>query len=230
MRIYPEVFKVMQELNQSMKDKEFTGRIADGGASLVFLMSMVANAGDGDHVEIGTLFGASAIAVALVKRKLGLEGEVYCIDPYDAEKREEDIRIIDPTTGQPKEDQSLLVATPEELRKNAKLFDVKLNLIQKYSDPWPEELEENNFVTAYIDGDHMRDMPYKDFENVSKRTSDYIGFDNYEEGYPDVFHGVNKIIHENEDWSIFYKNGIFLSLRRRLPSRKFGPIAPVTAF
>lgn len=37
----------------------------------------------GDHVEIGTLHGASAIAVALAKKMAGVPGEVYCIDPLD---------------------------------------------------------------------------------------------------------------------------------------------------
>ncbi len=229
MKIYPESFEIIKEINQKLKEGSFEGRVADNGVNLVFLTSMIANAGNGDHVEIGTLFGASAIAVALIKKKLELEGDVYCIDPYDAEQRSADTRLVDTKDGVDSEDQSFLNATPEALRKNAKLFDVKLTLIQKSSDPWPEELKDNHFASAYIDGNHLYDMPYKDFMNVSERTSDYIGFDNYEEGYPDVLGGLNKALNESEDWVLFYKNASFAALRRRLPPRGQMSKAPVTA-
>ena len=224
MKIYPESFEIIKELNEALKNETFEGRIADNGASLIFVTSMVANAGDGDHVEIGTLFGASAIAVALMKKKLGLKGDVYCIDPYDADTRKKNVQIASE-----KVDPALLSATPKAVKANAKLFDVELTLIQKHSDPWPERLKDNHFVTAYIDGDHLNDMPYKDFVNLSERTSDYIGFDNYEEGYVDVLGGFNKILSENIDWVLYYKNATFAALRRRLPPRGTEAKAPVTA-
>lgn len=227
MRIYPEAFEVIKEFNDALKDKTFEGRVADNGVNLVFLMSMIANAGDGDHVEIGTLFGASAIAAALIKKKLELGGDVYAIDPYNEEVRTKDVRMQAPD-GTIKDDPALLNGTPQALKKNAKLFGVEIKLIQKPSDPWPKELEKNAFVSAYVDGDHLHDMPYKDFVNLGERVSDYIGFDNYEEGYPDVLGGVNKALAENENWVLFYKNASFLALRRRLPNRG-NPGAPVTA-
>ena len=225
MKIYPESFEVIKELSKALQDKKFEGRIADTGINLVFLTSMVANAGDGDHIEIGTLFGASAIAAAMIKKKLGLKGEVYGIDPYDDKVRKESIAMLND------EPNELLVGNLKAVHKNAKLFDVKVNIIKKYADPWPKELKDNIFVSAYIDGDHMNDMPYTDFKNLSERVSDYIGFDNYEEGYPDVVGGANKAISESEDWVLFYKNGSFLSLRRRLPPRGAeGGKAPLTSF
>ena len=229
MRIYPESFEVIKQVNDKLKAGTFQGRVADNGVNLVFLMSMVANAGDGDHVEIGTLFGASAIVAALIKKELGLEGDVYCIDPYDDKARSADIKMVDAKSGERSEDQSLLNGTPEAVRANAKLFDVKLKLVQAYSDPWPDELKDNTFASAYIDGDHLHDMPYKDFMSLSERTSDYIGFDNYEEGYPDVLGGLNKVLNENKDWVLFYKNATFAALRRRLPPRGAGAASPVTS-
>ncbi len=224
MRIYPESFEVLKELNEALKTKKFKGRVADSGINLVFLTSMVANAGDGDHLEIGTLFGASAIAVALIKKKLSLKGDVYCIDPYDDETRTKEIEMLN------KENSDLLNGNPKALHKNAKLFEVKLKLIQEYSDPWPKELKENTFVSAYIDGDHRHNMPYKDFTNLSEHVTDYIGFDNYEEGYSDVLGGVNQILGENEDWVLFYKNASFLAMRRRLPPRgAAGGQTPITS-
>ena len=219
MRIYPESFEVIKELNEALKNKKFEGRVADNGVNLIFLASMVANAGDGDHIEIGALFGASAIIVALMKKKLGIKGDVYCIDPYDAEERTKEIAILNKDKGGPAINQEHLCATPEALKANAALFDIDLKLIHANSDPWPDKLKDNVFVTAYVDGDHRHDTPYKDFVNLSERVSDFIGFDNYEEGYPDVMGGVNKAMAENENWVLFYKNATFAALRRRFPSR-----------
>ncbi len=71
-------------------------------------------------------------------------------------------------------------------------------------------------------------MPHKDYLNMRGRVESYIGFDNYEEGYPDVMGGVNQAISEAEDWMLFYKNGSFAALRRRLPGRGLEN-TPITA-
>ena len=94
------------------------GRAADGGISLPFLISMAQQAGDGDHVDIGSLYGASAIGVALMKKELGLKGDVYCIDPYDTEKRD---RTVLAASDNLKGDVS---ASAEALLANAEHFDV----------------------------------------------------------------------------------------------------------
>lgn len=223
MKIYKESFDILKEMNQTLLDGKFEGRIADNGVNLVFLASMVASAGDGDHVEIGTLFGASAIVAALIKKELGLSGDVYCIDPYDDETRQKSVQTVKPEMA------DMLSGSPEALRKNAKLFDVELKLIEEYSDPWPKQLEGNTFATAYIDGEHLADMPHKDFVNLSERTSDFIGFDNYEEGYPDVIGGFNKAILESSDWVLYYKNASFAAMRRRLPPRGQGSQTPIAS-
>src|SRR5574342_461649 len=46
----------------------------------VILAQTVINAGNGDHLEIGSLFGGSAILSALVKKNFSLQGNIYCID------------------------------------------------------------------------------------------------------------------------------------------------------
>jgi len=219
LKIYPEAFEAVKEF--ASKGNEFEGRVADQGINLVLLASMVANAGDGDHVEIGTLFGASAITVGIMKRILGLKGDIYCIDPYEPEERAKNVSMK-------KGDQTLLSASPKALLKNAELYDLEIKLIQEYSDPWPEELKDNTFATSYIDGDHVHDMPYTDFLNLRGRTESYIGFDNYEEGYPDVIGGVNRVLSEDKDWVLWYKNSTFVALRRRLPGRNMGN-TPITA-
>ena len=187
------------------------GRAADGGISLPFLISMAQQAGDGDHVDIGSLYGASAIGVALMKKEAGLEGDVYCIDPYNTEKRDQVVHAAG-------EMQSDVSASAEALMANAEQFEVELKLVQAVSDPWPEELEDNTFVSAYIDGDHVGNAPTRDFENLRGRVSGYIGTDNFEEEYPDV---VKSMLYaaDSEDWFILYKNIIFIAIRRIIPMR-----------
>jgi len=191
--------------------KEIKGRAADGGISLPFLAAMVEAAPDGDHVDIGSLFGASAIVVALMKKELGHKGKVYCIDPYDEEERKTQARVnLIP--------EELLSASPEALMENAKHFDVELKLIRGKSYPWPEELKDTVFVTAYIDGDHIGDAPGNDFENLQGRVTNYIGTDNYEEEYADVVNAMWKAMN-NDDWFLYYKNLTFVALRRILSCR-----------
>ena len=120
---------------------ERSGRAADGGISLPFLISMAQMAGDGDHVDIGSLYGASAIGVALMKKETGQEGGVYCIDPYDNEKRDQTVHAAGPIEGE-------VSASAEALLANAEHFEVELKLLQVVSDPWPEELKDNTFVSG----------------------------------------------------------------------------------
>lgn len=213
LRITPTAVKIAMKVA-----KEIKGRAADNGIALPFVAAMVEAAPDGDHIDIGSLYGASAIAAALMKKELGHKGKIYCIDPYDDTEREAKVYRTAAIT----DDQ--LCGSPEELMENAEHFDVELEFIRKPSHPWPEELKDNTFVTAYIDGDHLGDGPWNDFENLRGRVTDYIGCDNYEEEYADVVHAMWKAM-DTEDWFLFYKNITFVALRRILPHRS-DPIAP----
>jgi hypothetical protein len=190
MRIHPVAISSAVNVMENMTD-----RVADNGISLPWVGAMVAAAGDGDHVEIGSLNGASAITAALVKKELGYSGKVYCIDPY--EPRDEK---IGGSEGPMPPD--ILNGSPEKLKKNADAFGVELTLIQKKSQPWPKELDKINFVSAFIDGEHIYDTPWLDFKECAARTSGYISLDNYEEGYPSVIEAVNKALSEmGREWS-----------------------------
>jgi predicted O-methyltransferase YrrM len=193
------------------------GRTADNGISLPWLGSMVATAGPGDHLDIGSLFGASAITAALVKKELGHKGKVICLDPY--EPRDPEIGANMPP--------EKLNGSPEALMANAEAFGVELELIQKRSQPWPEELEDAVFSSAFIDGDHIKPNPWLDFEECAKRTTGFIGFDNFEEEYGDVMDAVYKAM-QTKEWFLHYKNHIFVSLRRTLPRRSEGAPLHVT--
>ena len=202
MRIHPVAVEVSENVIKNME-----GRAADQGISLPTIGSTVALAGDGDHLDIGSLFGASALVAAMVKKELKLGGDVICLDPYIPR---------DPSIaggGMPPE---LLDGNPEALMRNAEKFEVELKLIQKPSQPWPQELKDAQFSSALIDGDHINDAPWLDFQEVSQRCDGYICIDNFEEGYPDVTKAINKI-HESPDWFLHYKNYVCGVFRRKLP-------------
>ena len=207
-----EVILAFRKSDSSQAGGILFGRAADSGWSLPWLACMVAQAGDGDHVDIGTLFGASAITAALVKKRLGKAGTVYCVDPFEERK------MVLWRTEIPPEERA---GTPEHLMENAAKMGVELKLVQKRSYPWPEELNASAFSSAYIDGDHRKDAPFRDFRSLAIRVTKYIGFDNYEEGFPDVMNAFHRSLHTG-DWSCFFKNGGFAALRRKIydPERK----------
>lgn len=215
MKIYPEAIDATKEVV-----KNLNGRTADGGISLPWLGSMVATAGPGNHLDIGSLFGASAITAALVKKKLGHEGKIYCLDPY---LPREDIawgggKPIPPEVRD---------GSPEQLMANAEKFGVELELVQAKSQPWPKELDQVVFSSVFIDGDHRGDTPWLDFLESSKRCNGFIGIDNVEEEYKDVVSAVEKAM-ALDDWFLHYKNHIFVAMRRTLPRRSEGTPLHVT--
>ena len=199
MKLYDEAFKAAAVTVNAFANGELEGYPADNGISLPWVCQMALNAGAGDHLEIGTSWGASAIAVALTKRAAGLPGRVYCIDPY-------------PAVRQAKMSKGLKTASISGVRRNFKAAEVDVTIIRASSDPFPDKLKDKRFVSSYIDGDHLGDMPYKDLLACAERTQHFIGVDNYEEGYPDVLNAVHKFAAKRE-WNLYFKNFLFVAFR-----------------
>ena len=207
MYIFEKAFQIAGYITQNIE-----GRAADGGSNLPYLISMAIAAGPGNHCETGTLFGASAVAVALAKKEWGFPGKVYCIDPY----LPRDVAVNPNANVAP----GTLDGKPEILANNAVKFGVedRIVLMHAKSQPFPTPLLNEKFVSAYIDGDHMGQMPWWDFMELSRRTEHYIAFDNYEESYPSVENAVIRAINAG-DWHLFYKNSSFVALRKINPSQ-----------
>jgi len=170
----------------------------DSPDSLPKLGAVVSMAGDGDHLEIGTGFGASAIMAALVKHEFNLGGKVWCIDPY-----------------LPGEKADVLQASIEMLNENAVHFKVaeKLVLLPNKSLPLPEEVKEKAFVSAYIDGDHDGMAPWMDFLALRGIVKKFVCFGGFEEFYPGVMVAAIRALTIG-GWILHYKAGNFISLRR----------------
>ena len=76
MKLYDEAFKAAALTVNAFRAGELEGYPADNGISLPWACQMAVNAGAGDHLEIGTSWGASAIAVSIAKKAAGLPGKV----------------------------------------------------------------------------------------------------------------------------------------------------------
>lgn len=172
------------------------GRIASEQNSSSIMACYAAE--DGDHLEIGSLHGGSAILVALLKRELGLSGKVVCVDPLDGYYK-----------GYPSEcNVDYISKIPVNMATiSANIFrfmvgDV-VEIIQKKSDPWP--LGGRQFVTAYIDGDHWGEGPLTDWDNVKACTSRYVIFDNCDKKHPAVMEACRIA---SLEWKHVYQEGI----------------------
>ena len=171
------------------------GRGATWEAPAVRMLELVAQAGDGDHLEIGVLHGATLIMAALVKEVCGLEGFVIGIDPmqgyYPAGpanpngvyNERGDTLLTNEIDGV-----SRTPVTGEIFWENVRYFNVehRVILVKEFSHPWPAALDGARFVSAYIDGDHYRDGPLHDWQNVHPRTSKLVWFDDCNPHCPGV--------------------------------------------
>jgi len=207
-RLVPAAFQIRDKILS-----EIDGRVADNGVSLPWVALMSTMTGAGNHVEVGSLFGASAIAVALLKKEAGLSGNVVCIDPYEPR----DVNYIKKDL-----DDSIKEGTAEALMANAKKFGLdNIIHIKARSQPWPKELKGWTFTSGYIDGDHTGENPWLDFKAMAAAGCHHIGFDNYEEGFPDVVKAVRQAM-ALEDWMLYFKDTVFCAFRRPAPSRGSG--------
>jgi len=183
------------------------GRLADLQDGTLKMLMAVALSGHGDHLEIGTLFGGSAIAAVLMKKMMELSGNVICLDPLDGYYRNSSIEAdVDPITKLP--------VNLETVLENARRFSVsdRLEIITQRSYPWPVELEKRSFASAYIDGDHWN-FPWLDWLNVKDRVSRFIIFDNCDLEHPDVMFACQKA-EQDRNWRRVHSEGITFILER----------------
>jgi Methyltransferase domain len=183
---------------------EIKGRACGSIHDYGLLAQTVFYSGDGDYVETGTLFGASALVAGLTKRKFNIKGKVYCVDPFDG------------YYGEGKKDMSGLIPSVNILIENAKKYRIQDNIIPiaHKSQPLPLELANSKFSMSFIDGNHWKDFPKKDFEEYGDfRTSKYVMFDNYDFSHPSVVKAVEFAVLRGE-WRICHVSSISFIIQR----------------
>lgn len=155
-------------------DEKIIGRSILEGHDAGALCQMAALSRHGDHIEIGSLFGGSAIIVALMKKEFRYHGNIVCVDPLDARPNVINDTAID------------YMPSVELLMDNASMFGVAdmIEICPKYSKPWP--LGHRKFATGYIDGDHWNGNPMHDVKQLMDCVSLAIMLDDYCYGKPEV--------------------------------------------
>lgn len=175
--------------------ERITGRIACDATACGIIAQAIVSSEAGDHLEIGTLFGGTAILAAKIKREKGDGGKVVVIDPLDGyyDKGKDPITKLAPDV--------------RIFEENMSLFGVvdKVELHAVVSNPLPVE---GPFVTALIDGDHSYEGCLADWLNVKEITSRYVIFDNVDKNYQ----GVVKVFSQacsSEGWRpVLLLNGV----------------------
>ncbi|MBW8034500.1 MAG: class I SAM-dependent methyltransferase [Planctomycetes bacterium] len=190
-----------KDFAQELRDK-IQGRVIFTDHDAGLLCQMIMNARHGDHVEIGTFFGASAILVAAAKKHFNAHGKIYCVDPLEARN---DV-MLDHT--------SEIVATTKIVYENAGIFDVRdrIEIHPHASKPWP--LKDRTFATAYIDGDHWNGFPRHDWNALRKTITYSVMFDDYCWGKTEVIETVIRAM-SDPYWIPIHISGLSAILRRR---------------
>ena len=175
------------------------------------VMEYVLRAGGGNHLEIGTLFGGSAIPVALAKKKYNQPGMVVCVDPLNGYYQDKWPRanMVDKVTKIP--------VTPTTLFQNIDTFGVgdRVMVLRSKSEVIAN-LVDMRFTTAYIDGDHWGIEPLNDWNLVRNIVSRYVIFDNYDESHPEVKQAC-ALADIDLDWRCVYQEGISYVVERKAP-------------
>ncbi len=111
----------------------------------------------GDYLEIGVLYGGSAIIASMFCR-----GQVYGIDPFEWGPTQTHHRIY-----------------PKQEVAEANVYSWGLPeprfFTQKHP-PMPPELKNNQFDVVFIDGDHTYEGAKADWDNVRERVNNFILF------------------------------------------------------
>ena len=159
--------------------------------------------GGGNHLEIGTLFGGSAIAVAMAKNRHNQSGVVVCVDPLNGYYKS---NTVDPVTKIP--------VSVDVLFKNIDTFGVHDQImVLKSKSEAINNLVDMRFTTAYIDGDHENGTPLEDWNRVKDMVTRYVIFDNHDKSYPEVMRAC-ELADKDADWNCVYKQEISYVVER----------------
>ncbi len=170
------------------------GRIAMSDEDVIALCLMTKDAKT--YVEIGTLWGGSAIEVALANPELRL----WCIDIFDGY-----YGGVDHWSGG---------QTPslDMVRENLEFAGVadRTTLVKAKSDPFP--LAGMEFDAGFIDGDHSADAVLNDWINLSSRCR-AVAFHDVDD--PAVAGVIEKYVRADGDWKQTYRTRRLICFKRR---------------
>ena len=153
-----------------------------------------------DYIEIGSMFGASAIIAGYA-----VTGEVHCIEPFGVK-------------GNPHRKTKGSLVTAENLRGNWKQHHPtgRLTIHKQKHPPWPDKIRGKMFDVGLIDGDHSEEQVWKDWDGMSKHVRHLIFFHDVRPVQDDgknptnVFHEIIKL----PQWELVEVRGVMGVVRR----------------
>jgi hypothetical protein len=200
-------------------DKYMTGRLAADSVDLIVVFlyryiasSLLENKKKRAHVEIGTLFGGSAVISMKAMELARSESEYIMIDPLDSYYD----NATDRVTG--------LEINEKYVLKNLeryKLDKANYKIIKHLSNDLNalNKISGKKVLSLYIDGDHSYDGVRNDWYNYSPLVVDggFVIIDNYNDRFwPDITQFVNNelINNLNNEWTIDLTFGKTIVLRK----------------
>lgn len=161
------------------------------------LLAQIICSSVGDHLEIGTAFGGTAIAAVKSMEYCRRPGNVVCIDPYDNH-----------TQG--------VSAYSDKLEKyfwdNVDKFGVRdrIELVKEVSHPFP--INGRRFGSAFIDGDHDKECVKNDWLNIKDIVDKYVMFHDFRK--VEVREAVYEWVLPCKEWTISLVCGWSLVMKK----------------
>ncbi len=178
------LFPVLQETLHKAGSR-YAGRPPDAG-----VLAQCASNCQGDYIEIGSLYGASAIVAALFGN-----GHVYCVDIFEPYSKRKDVAL----------------PSPELVLSNAANWgaEKKITPFKHRHPPLPEELEHVRFDIAFIDGDHTAAGSLADWENIEHRVDRYVLFHDVRPNSPyGALQTFTQHAMRDPNWNLIYRDTV----------------------
>jgi len=183
--------------------EKIVGRIAITEAETRLLVEVATKGSEGHHFEVGCLWGATAIAVALANPRLN----IITVDIMEGEYWAEG----DPSV-------AMMTPTPEIVLANFVLFEVadRITAIKAKSYPWPLILPQRCF-SFFIDGDHSYLAVLRDWETAKAVTDKYILFHDYQSPlgwYKGIEVVIDYVVLKDIDWRVYEQAETLIAFER----------------
>ena len=159
-------------------DAKITGAIGMTGADASILASVVSM--DGDHLEIGALWGGSAILSAETKKRGGWKGNIICVDD------------------------GAMANSKNVVLDNARIMGVDDRIVLHLGNSTDYDHGDTKYATALIDAGHGYSDCMNDFRKIDDHVTGRIMIHDYDPDHQGVVDAVNTILRVSSSWFLLY--------------------------